>query len=81
MAQARLTFPLLLILLFPRIIPAQERLEPAAAQRFARLALSCIDREWPNKPEHVLDGADDIRSPRFFHPAFFGCYDWHSSVH
>jgi hypothetical protein len=81
MAQTRLTFPLLLILLFPRVTPAQERLEPAAAERFARLALACIDREWPNKPEHVFDGPEDIRSPRFFHPAFFGCYDWHSSVH
>jgi len=81
MAQTRLTLPLLLILLFPRVTPAQERLEPAAAERFARLALACIDREWPNKPEHVLDGSEDIRSPRFFHPAFFGCYDWHSSVH
>ncbi|HTD53353.1 MAG TPA: DUF2891 domain-containing protein [Thermoanaerobaculia bacterium] len=81
MAQTRLTLPLLLILLFPQVTPAQERLEPAAAQRFARLALACIDREWPNKPEHTLDGPEDIRSPRFYHPAFFGCYDWHSSVH
>jgi hypothetical protein len=81
MAQSRLTLPLLLMLLIPRSAPAQERLEPAAAGRFARLALACIDREWPNKPEHVLDAPEDIRSPRFFHPAFFGCYDWHSSVH
>ncbi|HEX7253003.1 MAG TPA: DUF2891 domain-containing protein, partial [Thermoanaerobaculia bacterium] len=23
----------------------------------------------------------DVRSPEDFHPAFFGCFDWHSSVH
>src|SRR5713226_4100890 len=79
--EVRPTLLLLLLLLLPRAAPAQERLEPAAAERFARLALACIDREWPNKPEHVMDGAEDVRPPRFFHPAFFGCYDWHSSVH
>ena len=56
-------------------------LDAAAAERFAKLALACIDREYPNKPEHVLDSAADARPPRDFHPAFFGCYDWHSSVH
>ena len=56
-------------------------IDEAAADRFAKLALACVDREYPNKPEHVLDGETDIRSVRAFHPAFFGCYDWHSSVH
>ena len=56
-------------------------LDAATAERFARLALACIDREFPNKPDHVLDSAADARVPREFHPAFFGCYDWHSSVH
>ena len=56
-------------------------IDAATAERFARLALSCIDREYPNKPEHVLDSAADAKPPREFHPAFFGCFDWHSSVH
>jgi hypothetical protein len=60
---------------------ARAGLDAAAAERFARLALACIDREYPNKPEHVLDSAADAKPPREFHPAFFGCYDWHSSVH
>ncbi len=55
-------------------------LEPASADRFARLALACLDREYPNEPEQVLDGADDVHAPRADHPAFFGCDDWHSSV-
>jgi len=59
----------------------EPRLDSATAERFAKLALACIDREYPNKPEHVLDSAADAKPPRDFHPAFFGCYDWHSSVH
>jgi len=60
---------------------AEPGLDSATAERFAKLALACIDREYPNKPEHVLDSAADAKPPRDFHPAFFGCYDWHSSVH
>ena len=60
---------------------AEPRLDSATAERFSKLALACIDREYPNKPEHVLDSAADAKPPRDFHPAFFGCYDWHSSVH
>ena len=61
-------------------LPAAD-LDGPTAERFARLALACIDREYPNKPEQVLDGAADLRAPKDFHPAFFGCYDWHSAVH
>ena len=28
-----------------------------------------------------MAGPDDARVPKALHPAFFGCYDWHSSVH
>ena len=56
-------------------------LDPGTAERFAKLALACLDREYPNKPEQVLDGAADVKAPRDVHPAFYGCYDWHSSVH
>jgi hypothetical protein len=51
------------------------------ASRFARLALSCIHREYPNKLDHVLNGSSEVRSPRELHPAFYGCFDWHSAVH
>src|SRR5687768_15443918 len=55
--------------------------EAAAAERFARLALACVHREYPNKVAHVLNGDDDARPPRALTPAFHGCYDWHSAVH
>jgi hypothetical protein len=40
-----------------------------------------IHREYPNKLDHVLAGPEEVLSPRRLHPAFYGCFDWHSSVH
>jgi hypothetical protein len=57
------------------------QLKENEASHFAALALKCVSREYPNKPEHVINQADDIKSPKALHPAFYGCYDWHSSVH
>jgi hypothetical protein len=51
------------------------------ASAFARLALKGLTKEYPNKPSHVLNSEADIRGPRALHPAFYGSYDWHSSVH
>jgi len=56
-------------------------LEPAAAERFARLALDCVHREYPNKIAHVMQGDGDALPPRELTPAFCGCFDWHSAVH
>lgn len=56
-------------------------IDQSAAARFARLALDCVHREYPNKIAHVLAGDADVRPPRELTPAFFGCYDWHSAVH
>lgn len=55
--------------------------EGVATDRFARLALACIHKEYPNKIAHVLNSDADARPPRALYPAFYGCYDWHSSVH
>ena len=44
-------------------------------------ALANVAREYPNKPDHVLNGPSDLATPRAQHPVFFGSYDWHSSVH
>ncbi len=51
------------------------------AGRFADMALRCIGREYPYQPGHVITGPDDIATPRALHPAFYGCFDWHSAVH
>lgn len=77
-------FPAVLVFL-PLLSLAAEN--PAAqfdvytAERFARLALACVHKEYPNKISHVLNGSADVAAPRTLTPAFCGCYDWHSSVH
>ncbi len=56
-------------------------LDVNAAERFANLALACVHREYPNKIAHALRSDADALPPRKLSPAFYGCYDWHSSVH
>lgn len=51
------------------------------AEFLAQLAISCIHQEYPNKLNQLLKNENQIQSPRTLHPAFYGCYDWHSSVH
>jgi hypothetical protein len=58
-----------------------QALDSAQAGRFARLALDCVHREYPNKISHTMEGDADARPPRELTPVFYGCYDWHSSVH
>lgn len=57
------------------------KLTQKGASHFASLALKCIQQEFPNKLGHVMDNADDWQNPKVLHPAFYGCYDWHSAVH
>src|SRR5439155_10641424 len=52
-----------------------------AAERFANLALACVHKQYPSKISHTLNSDADVAPPRKLTPAFYGCYDWHSSVH
>jgi hypothetical protein len=56
-------------------------LSATIASGLARIALGHVTREYPNKLDHVLQDADDLRSPRAMHPIFYGSFDWHSCVH
>ncbi|MFH8571906.1 DUF2891 domain-containing protein [Streptomyces sp. NPDC017993] len=58
----------------------EDELAPYAA-RFADVALSNVTRPYPYAPMHLLAGPEDLVPPRIHHPAFYGSYDWHSSVH
>lgn len=51
------------------------------ANRLAQLPLDCMQIEFPNKLGQVLRSEDDLGTPKELHPAFYGCFDWHSSVH
>src|SRR3954469_18845984 len=74
------------LIFLPPLLPAAETMrtptfDAAAAGRFAKLALACVHKEYPNKISHVLNSDADVAPPRKLTPAFCGCYDWHSSVH
>lgn len=46
-----------------------------------KFGFECIDKEYPNKLGQVLGDKSYLKSPKELHPAFYGCFDWHSSVH
>jgi Protein of unknown function (DUF2891). len=73
----------LLIATFSADVEAQQRatLDAPTAGRFAALALACVQKEYPNKIAHVLNSPEDVKAPHELTPAFYGCFDWHSSVH
>jgi hypothetical protein len=60
---------------------ANSEFDQTQAERFARLALACVHQEYPNKIAHSLSSDADVKPPRELTPAFYGCFDWHSSVH
>ena len=86
--------PILVVLLLASVIaatthaetratppPVAPGLDAAQAGRFASLALDCVHLEYPNKVAQVMQSDADAKPPRELTPAFYGCYDWHSSVH
>jgi hypothetical protein len=73
-------FALIAVLLLSTSLHAAE-FDAKAADRFANLALACVHKEYPNKISHNLNSDADVAAPRTLTPAFYGCYDWHSSVH
>ncbi len=56
-------------------------IDPVLAGRFSRLALDCVHREYPNKVSRTMDSDAEVGPPRELFPVFYGCFDWHSSVH
>ena len=56
-------------------------LDLAQANRLASLPIGCIDQEYPNKLNQTIGSESDLKPPNELHPAFYGCFDWHSSVH
>lgn len=51
------------------------------ASHFAQLPLRCAEKELPYKTGITFADSSLITAPKNYHPAFFGCFDWHSSVH
>jgi len=78
-------FSLILILVLTAFQPENKteplRLTQQEAVKLSVLPLQCIHQEYPNKLSQVITGDEDLKPPRELHPCFYGCFDWHSSVH
>ena len=62
-------------------VPELPPLTAASASNFAQLTLKCVQKKYPNQPALILKAPEDVLPPEKAHPAFYGCYDWHSAVH
>ena len=73
---------LLLVTFFSaNLIADEDTLSTEQVSNLFKLPLSCVEVEYPNKLGQVLKSQDDLLSPKQLHPSFYGCFDWHSSVH
>ncbi len=61
--------------------PRPLKLTQEQASKLAELPFTCIQKEYPNKLGQTLGSSKDIAEPHILHPAFYGCFDWHSAVH
>ena len=51
------------------------------AKKIFDLPTHCISVEYPSKLGNVLGSDADLKTPKQLRPIFYGCFDWHSSVH
>jgi len=51
------------------------------AEKLVQVPIDCIHQEYPNKLGQVLADSSHLDNPKSLHPIFYGCFDWHSSVH
>src|SRR3954469_8093498 len=72
---------LLAILMSATALFGDSGFDATQAERFAKFALDCVHKEYPNKIAHSLNSDADVKPPRELTPVFYGCYDWHSAVH
>ena len=61
--------------------PYDIKLNLETAEYLASLPMKCIQNEFPYKSGLVIGDEDDLQLPKAHHPAFYGCFDWHSAVH
>ena len=65
----------------PKSKPSDIQLDLAEANRLAQLPIDCISNPLPYKSGIVIEKESDLQMPIVHHPAFYGCFDWHSAVH
>lgn len=83
MVPRSLSLGAVLLLCISAALPQQSTgLTDEIALKLSSLPLHCIQQEYPNKTGHTFHSADEVGlSPEDLHPVFYGCFDWHSSVH
>ena len=59
----------------------QIELDLEEANRLSELPIGCIQNPLPYKSGLVIAKESDLAMPVEHHPAFYGCFDWHSAVH
>ena len=69
------------LLLFFFYLSFAQILTQDQASQLAKLPLKCLQKEYPNKLNQVLLDNTEFGTPKELHPAFYGCFDWHSAVH
>lgn len=52
----------------------------SVAADYVDVALANVTREFPTMPYFIATGPGPYPSHRQLHPAFYGCFDWHSCV-
>lgn len=62
-------------------LDAELTLSTEQAAGIFNLPVHCLEVEYPNKLGQVLGSDADLKAPRDLRPIFYGCFDWHSSVH
>lgn len=67
--------------LFITSISFAQELTLERANGLAKLPVKCLQQEYPNKLSQLLADSTELAGPKVLHPAFYGCFDWHSSVH
>lgn len=78
----RIFYIVLLAWAIPTALDGENLLNKKMASKLAEMPLHCISQEYPNKTGHTFRDSTELNlSPKDLHPVFFGCFDWHSSVH
>ena len=57
------------------------QIDSVQAHRIFELPMHCLTLEYPNKLGQVIASSTDLKTPKTLRPIFYGCFDWHSSVH
>jgi Protein of unknown function (DUF2891) len=69
------------LFLFICVSSFSQELTLEQANHLASLPVKCLQQEYPNKLGQMLVDSTEIQNPKKLHPSFYGCFDWHSSVH